>query len=347
MQSEAPDEGSGPVGELPTAATRGSRHLLRTALLLLVSGLVQTGLTAQEPDRDGAAGGDLTVEELLELHHQEEEAVRLVLLPTVVTTKKGRPILGLAAADFRIYEDTVPQDIKYFSSETDEPISIAFLLDLSGSMRQIGRLDAAKAAIRFFADRLGPSDQLALIGFAGDRVDWITRFTSDRERFLQRLEVQEAYGSTALFDAVAATPTLVDREIDGRKAIVLITDGVDNSSQINTFKATSLARSVEVPIYCVGFSSLPPKLLASGSQDSILRILELFTTETGGELFSIHRTEDLKQAVQQIQRELRFQYILGYYPTSRLWDGRFRRVKVETARGGPLVRTRKGYYAEP
>ena len=119
-------------------------------------------------------------------------------------------------------------EIRYFRTENQEPVSIAFLLDLTGSMRHVGKLDEAKAAIQVFVDALHPEDRFGLVGFADEQVSWITDFTNERDNFLLRLSVQEGYGQTALFDALGATPRLVDERIGGRRAIVLITDGDDN-----------------------------------------------------------------------------------------------------------------------
>jgi len=290
---------------------------------------------------------DEALDRLMALHHTEQEEVRLVLLPSTVTDGKGRVVQGLDAEDFLILEDHVPQEIRYFNTETTQPISIAFLLDVSGSMRQVGKLEEAKQAIRVFVDALQPQDQFALICFADDQVAWITEFTGDRERFLKRLGVQEAYGQTALFDAVAATPGLVDAEIGGRKAIVLITDGNDNASRLNTFKAVQLARRVSVPIYTVGFASLVGSVLPKGATQKSLLVLKRFSAETGGALFSVRDPDELKEAVLQIQREMRYQYVLGYYPSRKLWDGTYRKVKVESNKKRLSVRARSGYYADP
>ena len=299
------------------------------------------------PAAPGQVVDDATVDRLLELHHTEEQEVRLVLLPAVVTDARGRIVQGLKAENFKLFEDYVPQEVRYFNTESTEPISIAFLLDISGSMRQVGKLDEAKQSIQIFVDALRPGDRFGLICFADDQVAWITEFTSDRERFLQRLGVQTAYGQTALFDAVAATPTLVDETIEGRKAIVLITDGNDNASRLNTFKAVQLARRVSVPIYTIGFASLADGVLPKGQTENSLVVLKRFATETGGHMFVVRDPDDLKEAVLRIQSEMRFQYVIGYHPTRTLWDGTFRKIKLETDRSRLTVRTRSGYYANP
>jgi Ca-activated chloride channel family protein len=339
------------------AFPRGGRLLVAQAVLLLAvlaSAAAEEASTADPEPRpipapDGRVGGidDETLERLLELHHAEQEAVRLVLVPAVVTNRRNRVISGLESGDFRLLEDFVPQQIRYFGTETSQSIAISFLLDVSGSMRQVGKLDEAKEAIRTFVDSLREGDRFGLICFADDQVSWVTEFTSDRQLFLGRLGVQQAYGQTALFDALAATPRLVDEGIRGRKAIVLFTDGNDNASKMNTFKAVRLARSVEVPIYVISFSSLSTKLLPKGSSPPDIRVLRRFAQETGGSIWSVSGPADLKEAVLRIQEELRFQYVIGYHPTRQNWDGSFRRLKLETARGGLNVKARAGYYANP
>ena len=315
---------------------------LAIAACWLIGALLSQAAGPASPPLD-----DAEIDRRLALHHTENETVRLVMLPVTVSNRRGRAVRGLSKADFSLTEETIPQEIRYFSSQATEPISIAFLLDLSGSMRQLGKLDEAKESIRTFVDNLRPGDRFGLIGFADEQVTWITDFTEDREDFLRRLDVQRAYGPTALFDAVGATPGLVDRTIQGRKAIVLITDGVDNASSMNLYKAMKLARQVDVPIYTVGFTHLPAKLQRSGETVRNLRIMKLFARETGGRVYAVRDPDDLKEAVIEIEEELRHQYLIGYHPSDNPWDGSFRRVKLDVKKNRLNVRTRRGYYAEP
>jgi len=299
-------------------------------------------------DGSGQKLDSATVERLLKLQDEQEVAVRLVLLPTSVEDKKGRVITGLTAKDFTLTDESVPQQIKYFSVESDEPVSIAFVMDVSGSMRQSGKIESAKEAIRFFVDQLRPQDRFALICFADEQVSWVTEFTSDRERFLERLMVQEGYGQTALNDAVGAIPKLVDEKTKGRRAIVLITDGVDNASRLTVEQAVVTARKVEVPIFTVGFSTLPweapkkPKDMGFN-----MSVLQLFADETGGALFVVKDPDEMKEAVAKVSTSLRHQYLIGYSPGLTRWDGRFRNVQLVARNGRYVVRTRKGYYANP
>jgi len=291
---------------------------------------------------------DATIERILKIQEEQEVAVRLVLLPASVEDRKGRFVPGLTAKDFKLLDERVPQEIKYFSVESDEPVAIAFLLDVSGSMRQSGKLDAAKEAVRHFVDELRPQDRFALICFADEQVSWVTEFTSDRKRFLERLLVQEGYGQTALNDAVAATPKLVDESTTGRKAIVLITDGVDNASRLTAQQAMETARRIEVPIFTVGFTTLPWEDEKKAQDLGFnMAILQLFAGETGGEVFVVRDPDEMKEAVLKISTEMRHQYLIGYSPGLDRWDGRFRNIQLVARNGRYAVRTRKGYYANP
>jgi Ca-activated chloride channel family protein len=338
--------------------------------LLLVAGLMVGPSPAVEPSSDGMpgtietsppkppAGGapspsgkkldDATIERILKIQDEEQVAVHVVLVPASVEDKKGRIVTGLTAKDFTLRDESVLQQIKYFSVESNEPVSIAFLLDVSGSMRQSGKLDAAKEAVRHFVDELRPQDRFALICFADEQVAWVTPFTSDRQRFLERLMVQEGYGQTALNDAVAATPKLVDEATSGRKAIVLITDGVDNASRLTVHEAIQTARKVEVPIFTIGFTTIPwdseKKLKDLGFNMGVLR---MFADETGGDVFVVRGPDEMKESVVRISTQLRHQYLIGYSPGLERWDGRFRNIQLLARNGRYVVRTRKGYYANP
>jgi Ca-activated chloride channel family protein len=184
----------------------------------------------------------MSIDQLLALHHSETERVRMVTLEASVTDRRGRVVRGLDRQDFRLFEDQAPQDIAVFSAEGAEPLSVAFLLDVSGSMREMEKLRHAKEAIGFLVERLRPEDRFALIRFADRQVDWVTEFTQDSELLLRGLESQKAHGRTALVDALAAAPHLVQDRVASRKAIILITDGVDNFSRTSLDDAVELAR---------------------------------------------------------------------------------------------------------
>lgn len=276
---------------------------------------------------------------------REEARVRLVLLPTSVTTPKGKPVRDLGVEDFVLTDAGEPREIDFVSTEEDLPASIAFVLDVSGSMGFRGDLEQAKQAIRRLVDEAAPADRLGLICFADSQVTWVTRFTHDKETFLRRLGVQEGLGPTALYDALAASPGLVDEEVRGRRAIVLLTDGVDNASDLTTLEAIWIARRVKVPIYVLDFLPYDPARVPARARRA-LRILGRFAEETGGDLYPVHTPRQLSRAVDSILRNLRFQYVVGFRAEGD-GDGSFRPVRLEPRKSGLRVRTRSGYYDGP
>jgi len=270
------------------------------------------------------------------------EKVQMVMVQAAVTDSKGRPALGLKREDFSLFEENRPQEIEFFATESEAPIALAFLLDISGSMRQPGKLDASQEAIGSFVDALGGRDRFGLICFADHQVAWITPYITDRALFKLRLGAQRAYGQTALYDALAASPRLADEDIQARKAIVLFTDGLDNSSDLPPLEAVRLARQVSVPIYTVSFIPSERGLLSEDSRTSLL-LLERFSRETGGALFTIRHPEDLQEAIGRIQQDLRSQYVIGFSPDSGGSKRAFRHIRIETRHSKLRVRTRTGY----
>ena len=326
---------------------RSRRLGLVPIALMLLAVAAQTGSTAEIDQPQHPVPTEEELDRIAELNLTETQNVRLVQVPAVVTNRRGRPVIGLDASDFLLTEDHVPQTIRYLGTEDDQPVSIAFLLDVSGSMRQVGRLEEAKQAIRSFVQRLRGEDRVGLVCFADEQVAWVTDFTTDHTEFLRRLDVQRGYGQTALYDALAAAPSLVEAQEKGRAGIVLFTDGMDTSSTMNSFDALQVARTVNVPIYAVGFADFASLLLPKGSIPKEHRTVRMFAEETGGRLFLVHDPDDLKEAVLSIGSELRYRYVISYKPSRQVWDGTFRRIRLETVDDGLSVRARSGYYAMP
>jgi Ca-activated chloride channel family protein len=189
---------------------------------------------------------------------------------------------------------------------------------------------------------------VALIGFADRQVAWITEFTDDREHFFRRLEVQEGYGQTALHDAVAAAPGLVEDAVRGRRALVLFTDGIDNASSLSIAEAVTVARRVNLPVYAMGFQShVDPRAAVDPNAGTDLAVLQRIATETGGRLFLVDDPQDLAAAAEVLASELRHQYVIGYYPTRRGGPGRFHAVRLELKDRRLSARTRSGYVTTP
>jgi Ca-activated chloride channel family protein len=268
-----------------------------------------------------------------------------VIVPAVVTDKKGRPIQGLTEKDFQLTENNVPQKIDYFHVDSGDKVSIAFLLDVSSSMRLMDKIGEAREAILYFLNRLGPGDRASLMIFADGEIQQLAPFGTDPQAIIRRLDAIKAYGQTALHDAIAAAPTQVDKQEGGRKAIVLITDGVDNASKLSLYEAMSAARRVDVPIYSIGFAG-SVETSAENAQGTNAEVLKLISDETGGTFFWINDPDELKEAIHSVEEDLRSQYVLGYTPPQRC-DGVFHRIELKASRNRYKIRTRKGYVAGP
>ncbi len=281
----------------------------------------------------------------------QEVKVRLVLLQATVTNPRGKNVRDLGPGDFQIQEDGVDQEITVFGRASDHPLEIAFLLDISGSMGIHGKLDRARAAIHQFVEALRPEDRTALLVFADGDVVVRVPFTTDRLSFLEVLDGEEAWGRTALRDALAHASGVLADSRPGRKALVLVTDGVDNASEMTAFAAIRLAREVRVPIYALGLTGLPEKLRRraspSGDGRTFLEILAQVSEETGGASFPVFDIADVKAAVDQVQGLLRTQYVLGYNPAQDVEAAGYRRIQVVAGEGRFQVHTRSGYYAKP
>ncbi len=323
----------------PRAGARPARARIALALTLLVLGLGSAAPADRR--RVTPASAPIVAPDLTEV-----EKVHLVLLPTVVTDRAGRPVRDLEAHEFTLLEDGIPQEIESFDREEHASVSLVFLLDLSTSMGLRDQLGEAKRAVHTFVAALGPRDRFGLIGFADDQVAWIVQLTADRAGFLRRLDQQQAGGQTALFDALGRSPGLVDEGAGDRRAIVLITDGFDNASTLSMIEAVWMARQVRVPIYTLGFVPMMPALLSQRVRDS-QAMLGRFSGESGGRLFTVYESDDLTHAIAEIQAEMRFQYIVGYYPSRPVEDGVFRHVELEPRNRRLTARTRAGYYPKP
>ncbi len=322
---------------------RGARRLLvalAAASFLGLAGRAEAAVpgeppvpSSQEPEISG---------------YVETLEVRLVLLQATVLDRRGEVVTGLTPSSFQLAEDGVPQKITAFGTSEDQPLQVAFLLDVSGSMVLGGKLERAKAAIHRFARRLQPGDKLALLIFADGGVVVKKGLTADRAAFFTVLRGLTAWGQTALRDALADAPSIMEGAGPGRKAIVLLTDGVDNASEMTVFDAIRAAREVPVPIYTLGLTDLTDEAREERQDDregrSFFEVLAEFGKETGGEILPVFNEEDLEEAVTLVEHRLRAQYIIGYRPSSNPDAPGFRKIDLKSADPKHRVITRTGYY---
>lgn len=323
-------------------ALRGGAATLLLALLLPMPGAA--GLQAQEggePDRG--------VPELS--GYVEHVEVSLVLVHATVLDRRGETVPDLGPGDFFLTEEGVPQEIAVFGSARNQPVKVAFLLDVSGSMAVRGKFQAAQGAIHRFVEALQPGDQVALMSFADGGVQVEQPFTEDHAGFFRRLDRLHAYGQTALKDALAYASGILADARSVRAALVMVTDGVDNASTMTTFESIQAARRVQVPIYAIGLTDLPGKMRVEQRPEeggrSFLEILKEFGERTGGGLFPVFNEEEVDDAVERVRDRLRGQYLLGYKPQGVEAMGFYRRIEVSTGNGRHRVMAREGYYLRP
>jgi Ca-activated chloride channel family protein len=276
--------------------------------------------------------------------------VTSVTLAVTVQDGRGRFVNDLAQEDFTVTENGAPRTITRFSHDFNAPLSLTILLDVSGSMALQDKMSECRPALgRFVADVLEPSDEAALLIFADGEVEVAAGYSVDKARLLEVLARTEAYGKTALNDAVAASPEYARKGRQEKRALLLVTDGVENDSQYSPAQAAEIARKVDVPIYTVGYKipldeqylsthKRAPGLTSAGIVDS----LESFSRATGGKAFFANTPAQLAAALEEVRRETGHQYILGYTSHTSLEDG-FTRIKVLTKNRKHRVRAREGY----
>jgi len=279
-------------------------------------------------------------------------AVSAISIAVTVQDKKGRYINDLTKEDFSIYENNEKRDLTYFNHDFKAPLSLTVLLDVSGSMAIQDKLKESKESLKYLASfLLSLDDEFSLLIFADGEVEVAMNFSNYKNYFLNVLDKTEAYGQTALNDAVTVTPEFANKGNNEKRAILLITDGIENDSQYSHYQAVEIARRVDIPIFTIGYK-IPlsdqylrkykhsPSLTSSG----IVYSLERFSRATGGKAFFLNQAEELKNALREIKKELSYQYILGY-TSYRNQDNEYREIKVITSKKTYRVRTREGYYS--
>jgi len=269
----------------------------------------------------------------------------LVLINALVTDSRGRPITGLNVSHFRLYEDGKEQTIKLCSSE-DVPVSIGLVLDTSGSMGD--KLDLLKKAAIQFVHAANPADQYFVVQFQA-RPEIAIPFTTDTERLLESINRIEAGGSTALFDAIRLAVNEMRHALYPRKALLIVTDGIDNHSRYTERETKRLLSEVDFPIY--GINLWRPQL--SGNRYAIQRqdpaTLETLLPRTGGRVFAVRDVKKLATTTALIGEEIRYEYVLGYAPSVHQHDGKVHRVKVslQPSVGRPLMISHRSGYQAP
>ncbi len=253
---------------------------------------------------------------------------------------------GLSKDAFTIWDEDEEQEITYFS-DADAPVSLGILFDISGSM-STEKIAKARNALERFINTSHPNDEYFLIAF-NSRAQLLLDRTRDGEAVLQKLTLVEPKNNTALYDACYLGVERVTRGAHQKKAILIISDGQDNSSRYNFKEVRRLMKESDVVIYSVGIMNDRDSGSLEGMQGQAL--LDELSSVTGGKSFYPQTNVELDEIFERIALELRHQYSIGYTPKDFQPDGKWHKVKVKVKppRGLPrlTVRSREGYYATP
>ena len=280
--------------------------------------------------RDGDAAEDLVF--INSPGDVERVDVQFVELFVSVTDRRGRPVEGLALADFEVLEDGESQQVSRFERVMDLPIHVGVLIDNSASMR--ASLDITRrAALRFFEQAIAPRDRAAVITF-NRFPQMAVRLTNDLRELGSGLAGLTAEGQTALYDSLIFSLYHL-AGVAGQRAILLLTDGKDEVSRFSFEDALEYARRAGVTVYAIGLG-----IDEAGARRRLARL----SAQTGGRSHFVRDPDLLDEIYANVQRELRSQYMLAYQSASQRTDDGFRRIEVDVRRAGTEVKTMSGYY---
>jgi Ca-activated chloride channel family protein len=269
----------------------------------------------------------------------------VVQIPVTVTDPLNRFVTGLDKENFRIFEDKAEQKVAYFASE-DAPISVGLIFDTSGSMGN--KLEKSRQAVAQFFKTTNPEDEFFLVEF-NDRPELVNGFTRSLEEIQNRLTFTQSKGRTALLDAVYLGLHTMKKGHNARKALLIISDGGDNSSRYTESEVKNLVREADVQIYAIGIYEDGPNRGRSAEELAGPGLLQEISEQTGGRAFAVGNLNELPDIAAKIGIELRNQYLLGYTPLNAERNGKYRKVQVKLVqpKGLPPLKAfwRLGYYA--
>lgn len=275
-------------------------------------------------------------------------SVEVVSVSAVVRDRKGRFVGNLERKDFIVAEAGTPRPILDFRAQSDGPIKLALLVDISGSMRVGSKTVDAQQAARHLFGALRPGDEAAVFSF-DTGLDRVTPFTSDIPSLEAALgHVQTPFGQTSLYDAVAQVARAVAAEGPGggrmpqRSAVVVLTDGIDTRSRLTSEQVATISSSIDIPVYIIALMSPIDDPREGGTvQEELVGPLPTLARWTGGEMFMASAPAHASVAARQIVEELRHQYVIAFEASNR--TSGWRALEVRARDRGLTVRARAGY----
>jgi Ca-activated chloride channel homolog len=280
---------------------------------------------------------------------------QMVLVPVTVTDHSGKTVEGLRAENFKIFEDQLPQQIVSFTAE-DAPSSVGLVLDVSGSMRNT--LGSAKSVVRTFFQTANSEDEFLLLTVS-TQPDTISKFTTDLASLEDSIDRAGAGGMTALIDTVYLGLNDMRKAKQPRRALLVLSDGMDNFSRYSKDELMRVALEADVQIYTIivgngsagGSQGIPfrPSMVGKPIDQARERqgplLLEELSDKTGGLHFRVQNDAEAKEAAVKVGRALRNEYVIGYQPANSGATGKYHRVHVKANVPKVNVYARNGYYA--
>ena len=279
--------------------------------------------------------------------HKLRADVELVVLHVTVADDRGEFVADLPQGNFRVFEQNIEQKLSFFSRD-DIPVTMGLVIDNSGSMRE--KRDQVNAAAMTFVRTSNPQDEAFVVNFNDEYyLDTDGDFTSDQANLHDALSRIDTRGSTALYDAVIGSLAHLKKGHKDKRVLLLVTDGEDTASE-KTFEDTiKAAEESNATIYAIGVYSQDDLEHDKKMVRRSKKVLSQLAEATGGEAFYPDNLSQVTPICEQVAREIRNQYTLGYYPVNTTRDGSFRPVQVKVippnGRGKLSVRTRTGYFA--
>lgn len=281
----------------------------------------------------------------------EQLNVSYVMVPFTVLGPKGAPVVDLKAKDVSLLVDGQPVATDMFERSFNAPVSWTILLDGSGSMGLAGKMDAAKAAINALIARKREGDDFALYMFDSQgHANEMVPFTENPAAIARALDVVKPWGKTAFFDALSEMPARSELGRNPSRAIILLSDGIDNASRLTRASIEKRLEGVAIPIYAFGLREpgelqLQPKTAKPApisEEMSNIDVLAELAAATGGKLFVGNQPEQLASSMNGMEKELRAQYLIGFSPTGK-GTVKYRRISLKLAGRVRSVRVRAGY----
>lgn len=276
----------------------------------------------------------------------ETVSVGYVMIPFSVIGETGQPVTGLGPHEVRLLVDGRPVASDMFEPASNAPVSFTILVDTSGSMGLAGKMDAARSALGTLLAHRRPGDDFALYAFDDREAKEVVPFTTDARAVFRALEKIRPFGKTAFFDALATMPERSRLGRNGSRAIILLSDGIDNASRLTRQDLARLLHGVSVPIYPLGLREPAEEATLDRSRPdetmSDIELLEEIAALTGGRLFLGTSPKQISVAVNEMMRTLRAQYLIGFTPTGK-GAVKYRRISLQLAGRGRTARVRAGY----